>query len=294
MTPGQNSKTATNRQTRREGYGLCRETRRCVGKPLGKWQATSVTGITLLLALSACASGKAVGPVAPPSIHSSQTIPIPPHVLPARAAAASEKQASSIVPVKKARKAPDFALPDTKGVSRRLTGFRGRPVALFFFCGCSACLKVARAWSPLQRGGALTVESITAAPGSKTGKAPLNPILPDPSTSPVAPVAPITIIVYSGDASGAEELATKAGLDMSPDTTVLLTDPEMRVTDGLYHFESCPRAVVLDPSGVIRYTNDSKEDAPRIAPAEIIVTHTLDALRHTPEHAVGKADVPKS
>jgi cytochrome c biogenesis protein CcmG, thiol:disulfide interchange protein DsbE len=145
--------------------------------------------------------------------------------------------------------APAFTRADVEVKKRSLAEFRGRRVALFFFCGCSWCAEVARAWGPLQRSGALE---------EKGGK------------------APITVVVYEGDAEPLRALAASAGLD--PAQTALLPDPE-RTVASTYHAEPCPRVFVLDSKGVIRYTNRGKDDAPRNVPAIAIVSKTVDALR---------------
>lgn len=143
--------------------------------------------------------------------------------------------------------APAFTLADVDGKPRRLAEFRGRPVALFFFCGCEWCGDVAKEWAALQRSGAL----------------------PKPAA---------TVVVYAEmDAPVAREVATIYGLDRS--RTVLLPDPERTATVPLYQAEPCPRVFVLDGGGVLRYTNDHADDAPRKAPALAITSRTLQALR---------------
>jgi hypothetical protein len=144
-------------------------------------------------------------------------------------------------------------LPDTAGKKRSLAEFRGRPAALFFFCGCSWCSDVAREWARLQRSGSF-------------GK---------PSTS--RSKVPITLVVYQGSAEEVRTLSTTAGLD--PAQTVLLPDPEMTVTMEIYKADPCPRVFVVDAQGIIRYVNNGKDDAPREAPALVIVSRTVDALR---------------
>ena len=158
---------------------------------------------------------------------------------------------SPALKVETRRIAPVFTLADLAGKKRSLSQYRGRPVALFFFCGCSWCTECAEEWGPLQRGGALP-----AAP------APAKP--------------PITLVVYSGDNTALRYSAARWGLDK--DKTVLLPDPGMRVTK-VYKADPCPRVFILDGEGVVRYTNDHKDDRPREAPALVIVSRTIDALR---------------
>jgi hypothetical protein len=151
--------------------------------------------------------------------------------------------------------APAFTLTDVDGKKRTLAEFRGRPVALFFFCGCHWCADVGREWAEIQRGGLLS-----AAEDAK----------------PAA--APITVIVYSGlNGDAARNLAAHCGLDRKQ--TVLLPDLKEQVSKKLYDAEPCPRVFVVDPRGVLRYTNNGKDDAPRLAPALVIASKTLEAIQ---------------
>ncbi len=149
--------------------------------------------------------------------------------------------------------APPFTLTDTTGKPFVLTATRGRPLALFFFCGCPWCAEVAKAWGQTQRGARLPASTETA-------------------------------VIFAGDKAAASDFAAKNGLDVSQ--TLLLPDPDSKVTETVYKSNSCPRAFVLDPKGVITYTNDHPDDQPRIAPAKIIVSHTLEALGQTEQHLV--------
>lgn len=181
--------------------------------------------------------------------------------------------------------APAFTLVDAqKGKPAALTSWRGHPVTLFFFCGCSECLAVAKGWAQLQRNGTLTRKGLgtgAVPPSAKSQKGAAVPV----------PEVPVTMIVYSGDASGAKSLATRAGLDMESGKTIVLIDPALRVTDSLYHVESCPRAFVLNSSGAIQFTNNSAdnsaettgqgrkaEEAEVNEPAESLVARTQESL----------------
>jgi hypothetical protein len=84
-------------------------------------------------------------------------------------------------------------------------------------------------------------------------------------------------VVYAGDSSAVRDFARQEGLD--PAQTVLLPDVEMKVTLDAYHAQPCPRVFVVDSKGIIRYTNNHKDDAPRKAPALAIVSRTIDAVR---------------
>lgn len=152
--------------------------------------------------------------------------------------------------------APPFSLAGSDGKRHNLSQYRGRPVVLFFFCGCVWCEQCARAWGQIQRSGALSA----------------------PKSSPnSAHDTPITLVVYAGDAQSALDFARQQGLDLSQ--TVLLPDLEMEVTDQLYHAEPCPRVFVIDRNGIVRYVNDHKDDTPRVAPAMAIVSRVVDAVR---------------
>jgi len=149
--------------------------------------------------------------------------------------------------------APDFALPDTTSRLRRLSEFRGRRVALFFYCGCEWCHRCARVWGEMQRAGALAS-------------------LPVPAKN-----SPITVVVFQGDAGEAKQFEAQTGMDSAQ--TVLLTDESMHVTLDLYHAAVCPRVFVLDRHGYLDYTNDHVDDLPRKAPEQVIATRALKALR---------------
>ena len=151
-------------------------------------------------------------------------------------------------PLTVGRPVPVFTLPDTEGKPQPLTRFRGRSTALFFFCGCRWCAECARAWAQFQRGGAL-------------------------------PPASTTVVVYSLNRNESRRLAREYGL-VSAQTTVL-ADPDLRVTEGLYHAALCPRVFALDTGGILRFTNDHRDDAPQKAPALAIVSRALEALRRT-------------
>ena len=146
--------------------------------------------------------------------------------------------------------APIFARKDLSGKARALAAFRGRPVALFFFCGCERCYALAKEWA-----------AILPALKSVKGKA-----------------KPHTIIVYTEmTADSARTLAQSAGLDEKD--ALLLLDPDLIVALGIYRAEPCPRVFVVDALGILRYTNDHADDKAPDAPAALIVAKTVDALR---------------
>lgn len=147
-----------------------------------------------------------------------------------------------------------FTLADIDGHKRALRDFRGRQVALFFFCGCSWCRSLAQTWGQFQRGGALQTRAA-------------------PPTS-----APVTLVVFSGDAASARAFAADTELDLAQ--TVLLPDPTMAVTQTLYHADPCPRTFVLDRKCLLRYTNNHADDTARKSSEVVIASRMLDALRH--------------
>ena len=141
--------------------------------------------------------------------------------------------------------APPFILADVSGKKRPLASFRGRPLILCFFCGCNACADVALQWAQLQRGKALPKDALI-------------------------------LIVYQGSAEEVKALARRSALD--PAQTVLLPDSGGKVSNVLYHADTCPRLLVIDPKGILRYANTNPDDKPQEAPAALIVAKALDAL----------------
>ena len=142
--------------------------------------------------------------------------------------------------------APRFRLPDAHtGKARSLPA--KRPIALFFFCGCSACHQVATAWATQQRANALP-----------------------PNTA--------TVIVYqSSDPNEARSFARDTGLDTKQ--TAVLLDPDLCVTEKQYHALPCPRLFVLDAHGTIRFENTGNESISE--PAPVLVARCIAALQAT-------------
>ena len=141
--------------------------------------------------------------------------------------------------------APPFTLTDTTGKKRSLASFRGRPLVLCFFCGCNACAEVALQWAQLQHGKAL-------------------------------PKSALTLIVFNGSEAELKTLAQRSALE--PAQTVLLPDLGGKVSSDLYHADPCPRLLVIDPKGILRYANTGPDDKPQEAPAALIVAKALDAM----------------
>jgi hypothetical protein len=151
------------------------------------------------------------------------------------------------------RPAPAFSAPDVQGKKRSLAEWKGRPVALFFFCGCEACKECAPIWAQVQR----------------------SEFMREPEDGSPRPT-PVTVVAYLGDAEQTRGFALSHGLD--PKRTVLLPDPRNRL--GLaYRSTPCPRAWVLDAAGVIRYTNERPDERPQVGPASLIMARAQDALR---------------
>lgn len=142
--------------------------------------------------------------------------------------------------------APAFTRTDTAGKPFRLTARRGRPLAVFFLCGCPWCADLAQTWGRLQHTARL-------------------------------PRAAETVIVFAGGKAQASAFAHANGLDIA--RTRLLPDPDSRLTEGVYRLAACPRAFALDARGIIRYTNDHPDDQARQAPAATLAARTLAALR---------------
>ncbi len=141
--------------------------------------------------------------------------------------------------------APAFTRTDTAGKPFRLTARRGRPLAVFFLCGCPWCADLAQTWGRLQRTDRL-------------------------------PRAAETVIVFAGSKAQASAFAHASGLDIA--RTRLLPDPDSRLTEGVYRLAACPRAFALDARGIIRYTNDHPDDQARQTPAATLAARTLAAL----------------
>ena len=143
-----------------------------------------------------------------------------------------------------------FALRDVKNVQRSLNDYKGRGTVVYFFCGCEWCQNCARAWSDMQKEGAL--------PQDTTGK------------------TLQTLMVFAGDAAATRAFAALTGLDTKQN--LLLPDPDLRVTTD-YNVGECPRVFVLDGDSFVRYTNNHPYDAPRKAPALVIVSNAIGAMR---------------
>ena len=156
-----------------------------------------------------------------------------------------------------------FTLKDVGGHQCSLSEYRGRPVVLFFFCGCSWCHRCAALWSQFQRSGVLAPAATSPSPSQSLSTVP-------------ASAPPLSLVVFSGDSASVREFAQQTGLD--PKQTVLLPDPDMRVTT-LYQVDPCPRTFVVDPQGRLRYTNNHQDDAPQKASEIVIASRALDALR---------------
>jgi hypothetical protein len=212
--------------------------------------------------------------------------------------------------------APDFTLLDVQGRHRSLHEYRGRPTCLFLLCGCIWCMEVAREWAALQHVGALDAPHVVATPSPTRPQA--TPPERQAGLVTQAPLPPSagegaggrgqaqregaaergqantvaasgireraaerghanTLIVFAGESAEAIAFRSDAGLD--PATTVMLCDPDVHVTDDLYHVETCPRVFVLDPSQRLLYTNAGPDDRPREGSAAQIVARALAALQ---------------
>jgi peroxiredoxin len=158
------------------------------------------------------------------------------------------------------RAAPLFRLQDPGGHRYALSDYRGRNVVVLFFCGCSWCADCAHAWAEMQRNGVLK----PAATNAKSSRL----------------ASPVTLVVFAGGREETRAFAAQSRLDARQ--TLFLSDADQKVTLDAYKATVCPRAFVIDARGVVRYTNNHPEDAPRQAPAEAIVAQIITALRQLP------------
>jgi peroxiredoxin len=150
------------------------------------------------------------------------------------------------------RPAPVFITSDAQGKQKRnpVKEFAGQPFLLFFACGCSWCADFAKLWGAEMRGR-----------GKKAMR---------------------TVVVYAGSPSELKEWARQTTL---PTSTLLIPDPEMRITEGLYHADPCPRLFVIDKRGIIRYVNVAPGQEPRKAPADLLLACVLEGFVRLEERA---------
>ncbi len=165
------------------------------------------------------------------------------------------------------RPAPAFSLKDTEGETFSLTDHKGRPLVLFFFCGCKWCIESAKKWSEIQSSGVLK------AMGLRSVNVP----------------APLTVVVFQGTAEEARAFASTTNLDTSQ--TRLLPDKQMKVTLP-YHALPCPRAFVLNKDHKIAYTNSHADDAPQKATTATLIGRVLSALDGNPNGKAPQAPIP--
>lgn len=163
-------------------------------------------------------------------------------------------RAHADIPPTPTHPAPEFTLTDVSGKQYSLKQFRGRPVVLYFFCGCEPCQQCARMWGRLQQSGVLTPEGAATSPN-----------------------APLTIVTFLGDARNARAFAAANALDKAQ--TLLLTDPRLIVARQ-YNAIRCPRVFVLDDRGTLRYTNKEAGVDSSKTPAEATTAQALTALRN--------------
>ena len=145
----------------------------------------------------------------------------------------------------------DFEGTDVHGRSWRPSSTAGRTIAMFFFCGCDACHRLARQWAALDRSG--VIDAAAKAPAK----------------------LPLTVAVFAGDAEAAKLFASQTRL---PANVLIIADADLHATD-LYQAGTCPRVFVSGRDGVIRYTNNSADDAPQGHHEQRIAFKALQALR---------------
>jgi nuclear transport factor 2 (NTF2) superfamily protein len=93
------------------------------------------------------------------------------------------------------------------------------------------------------------------------------------------------VAVFAGDKQATHDFARQTGL---PACVLLIPDPRMEVT-GSYGAESCPRAFVFDRHGILRYTNNSKDDLPQGHDEQRIAFKALQGIRADDKPGVGHA-----
>lgn len=175
-------------------------------------------------------------------------------------------QRPSAVPLEN-KPAPPFSLKDTQGETFALTDNKGRPIVLFFFCGCKWCLETAKKWSEIQRSDVMKQMALRS----------------------VNVPAPLTVVIYQGAADEARTFASTTNLDMAQ--THLLPDKQLKVTLP-YRALPCPRAFVLDSDHKIMYTNSHADDAPQKATAATILSRVLSALDGNPSGIAPASPIP--
>jgi len=157
------------------------------------------------------------------------------------------------------RPAPIFILRDIQQRRHSLAELRGRPIALFFFCGCVPCHRCASLWAEAQQSGLL-----------------------DSAASP----KPITVAVFMGDAASARAFAAETALD--PKQTLLLTDPQEKAATA-YSVTTCPRFFIINSHGVLCRTNNEPGTDPQTTPATVLISRAQTALQHLDNPTISKA-----
>jgi len=180
------------------------------------------TGETIEVQMKGVRGGWAAGAVVPPT----SALPFATHIIP--------------VPVSPTH-APDFTLSDLHARPRSLRALRGKPVVLFFSCGCPSCTEFARL---LARSG-----------------------VPVP-----------VLVVFSGTKAAATTFLRAAASPDTPSVRTLL-DTDRAVTETLYAGGVCPRVVLVSGASKItfdesRFSRAGKEVAPAL-----LLSHTRSAAR---------------
>lgn len=164
---------------------------------------------------------------------------------------AQKKGAAPAAPILN-KPAPEFSVAGLDGKARKLSSYRGMSVALFFFCGCEHCHRCARVWGEYQRSGSLAAHS-----GKSSAR---------------------SLVVFDEGKDALEQFLGETALDRQ--ATDAFPCPDRKVARS-YKAILCPRVFVLDSKGVLRYTNNHKDDAPQEAEAELIMDRALQALLKT-------------
>ena len=184
---------------------------------------------------------------------------------------------------------PAFRLKDSEGKERALTSFYGRPLALFFFCPCAECHRIAELWGKTQRSGALTLK-----PAAKKGRPALNPKHPASNagaTGGAGGTSLLTLVIFAGEAEEVKRFAAETDLDLAQ--TALLCDPDS-ATAQAYDAIPCPRVFALGSDGKLHYTNRLPGAKTSVIEPVTVVTRVALALAPvSPVNAKGRTDVKK-
>lgn len=142
--------------------------------------------------------------------------------------------------------APDFSLKDTSGVPFHLYKQNTKPELICFFCDCPWCHECAEMLAEIMQSG----NNLQA------------------------------VVVFAGKAAEALSFLKETGLPKNQ--IILLPDPHSQIAL-LYRAMPCPRIFAINKEHQIVYTNNHKNDLPRVAPASIIVSRAYGSITQMKE-----------